>query len=137
MKVNQNILVTAAIIENEGKILIAKRKPGKHLEGFWEFPGGKIEPGEKPEEALKREILEELNLEIEVKRHFMDSLYQYEDKTILLMAYFAHATYSLHIISKDHDEVVWVTKEKIMQYIFAPADVPIVKALVEIMNYEL
>ena len=57
-------IVTCAVIEKDGRILIARRKSGDHMAGKWEFPGGNIEPGETPEQCLKRELLEELGVEI-------------------------------------------------------------------------
>ncbi len=59
--------VTAAVIEEDGRILIAKRKKGDRSEGRWEFPGGKVEPGESPEESLKRELREELGIDVAVE----------------------------------------------------------------------
>ena len=122
------IEVVAGIVLNQQKILIARRSPGKHLAGYWEFPGGKLEPGENPEEGLARELKEELNLEVVVGQHFMDSLYHYQEKSILLKAYFAHSK-QLELSSTDHDQLKWVQAKELEKYIFAPADVPIVEAL--------
>ncbi|WP_370362893.1 (deoxy)nucleoside triphosphate pyrophosphohydrolase [Mucilaginibacter flavidus] len=82
------ILVTAAIIRKEQHILIARRAQGRHLEGFWEFPGGKIEPGETPEACLKREVYEELGIQIMVDSFIMENQHDYPDKRISLQAYY-------------------------------------------------
>lgn len=79
--------VTAAIIINNRKVLIAQRAEDQKLAGKWEFPGGKVEAGETPEECLKREIKEELGIKIEVDKFFAESIYQYNTGTIKLLAY--------------------------------------------------
>jgi len=79
--------VTAAIILKDNKVLIAQRAPGKNQAGKWEFPGGKVELGETPQECLNREIREELEVDIEVLDIFGESIYAYHSGTIKLMAY--------------------------------------------------
>lgn len=123
-----SILVTAAIINRDNQILLARRKPGKHLAGYWEFPGGKIEPGETPEMCLLREIKEELGLAIQVSTFFMENEHHYEDKSILLKAYFC--TYlSGEVQLNDHDQVHWVNKNELMNYRLAPADIAFIAPL--------
>jgi len=123
------IKVTAGIIESGNKILIARRKPGLHLAGYWEFPGGKIEEGESPESCLKRELSEELGIEVLVNEFFMESIYKYADKTILLKSYRCKIE-SGDIALIDHDKIEWVTTLEINKYKFAPADISFVTALV-------
>jgi 8-oxo-dGTP diphosphatase len=77
--------VTAAIIKRDGRYLLARRAPRENLAGFWEFPGGKIEANETPEDCLIRELREELQLETRVLEHFCNSVYQYEKGAINLM----------------------------------------------------
>ncbi|AGK99787.1 (deoxy)nucleoside triphosphate pyrophosphohydrolase [Desulfoscipio gibsoniae] len=79
--------VTAAIIEKNGRVLIAQRPQGDKLDLRWEFPGGKIEQGETPEQCFLREIKEELNLDIKITKHFMNSCYKYETGEIELICY--------------------------------------------------
>ena len=79
--------VTAAIIEKDGKVLTARRKSGKHLAGYWEFPGGKIEGNETPEECLHRELLEEFNISSKIGLFVGESIYDYESKIVRLLAY--------------------------------------------------
>lgn len=121
-------IVTAAILEDNGKYLIARRGPGQNLEGFWEFPGGKVEPGELLEECLVREIKEELNLDIEVLNKFHEVVHNYDKGTIKLVAF------TTKIISGDlslnvHDEVRWVLPGEMLTLQLAPADVPIAERL--------
>lgn len=123
------IEVTAGIIKNkEGQMLITRRKEGLHLAGFWEFPGGKIEPNETPETCLKREIIEELNIVIHVKHHITDSIYDYSGKLICLKGYYAKFI-SGNIELTDHDAYRWISIHECDQFTFAPADIPIIKAM--------
>ncbi|MDT7831785.1 8-oxo-dGTP diphosphatase MutT [Flavobacteriaceae bacterium S356] len=122
------IEVVAGIIYKEDKILIAKRKEGKHLAGYWEFPGGKIEAGETPEASLIREIEEELGITIEVHEHMGDSQFDYDEKQILLKGYVAQYL-SGEMYLTDHDAVEWVFPSEFKNYVFAPADLPFIKIL--------
>ncbi|MGH9444005.1 MAG: (deoxy)nucleoside triphosphate pyrophosphohydrolase [Thermoanaerobaculia bacterium] len=81
------LLVAAGILIRDGRVLLARRPAGSHLAGLWEFPGGKVEPGESPERALVREIREELGLEISRFRPFRFSHHAYPEKTVLLLSY--------------------------------------------------
>ncbi len=71
-------VIAGIIINKKNQVLITRRKLGKHLEGFWEFPGGKLETNESPEECLVREIKEELDINISVGKHITNSVFQYE-----------------------------------------------------------
>jgi 8-oxo-dGTP diphosphatase len=122
------IRVTAGIIERGGKYLIARRAPGKHMAGRWEFPGGKIEPGESPEECLERELMEEFRIRVEVGAHLVDSTHDYGSKIICLMGYFTrYIDGSFHLV--DHDRIHWVSVSEMDDYDFAPADLPLIAAL--------
>lgn len=125
---HQSVEVTAGIIRNGGKFLIARRSTHKQLAGFWEFPGGKIEEGETAEASLERELLEELGISVTVGDFFMETEHQYEDKTILLKAYFCNIL-SGEITLHDHDQIEWVETSEFKNYIFAPADRPFIKVL--------
>ena len=81
------IVVTAGVVVRNGSILVARRKSGSHLEGLWEFPGGKLEPNESPEECLAREFKEELGVEISVDRISEVVFHRYPEKTVLLLFY--------------------------------------------------
>jgi len=120
--------VTAAVIERDGKILIAKRRLGSTLGGKWEFPGGKIEPGETPEECLKREIKEELNIESEVGDFLISGKFTYCFVPIELLAYrVKHLSGDFKV--NDHEEIRWVRASELKLYDFLPADRPIVEML--------
>ncbi len=81
------ILVAAAIIVERGRVLLTQRKRGSHLEGMWEFPGGKVEPDEDPKDALARELREELGIDAEVGDIVDVTFHAYETKSVLLLFY--------------------------------------------------
>lgn len=116
--------VAAGIIINNGKILIGKRAEGQKMDGKWEFPGGKIEAGETPEEALKREIMEEFSADIEVGKFFSESKHKYEFGEIRLLAYIASSKNREFKLSV-HSEIKWVSPEDIKSFDYAPADIPV------------
>jgi 8-oxo-dGTP diphosphatase len=120
--------VTAAILIENGRVLIARRRPGASQAGMWEFPGGKVRPGESPAQCLKREIQEELGIEIAVSEFFGESVYAYEDKTIRLLAYRVRAEGG-EVSRNDHAELAWVAIADLGRYRFCPADVPFTEKL--------
>ncbi|GIM27344.1 NUDIX hydrolase [Clostridium polyendosporum] len=122
--------VTAAVIIKNNKILICQRSLSDKLSGKWEFPGGKIEEGELPEECLIREIKEELDIHIEVGEKLGENIYDYSYDSINLIAYFA-TWKSGDIKLNVHNDYKWVTKDDIKEYDFAEADVPFVKKLID------
>ena len=125
--------VTAAIILKDNKVLIAQRSPHVKLANKWEFPGGKIEPGETPQECLKREIREELDVDIEVLDFFAESMYEYHSGTIKLMAYWCQwisGDFTLNV----HSQIAWVNRHELELYDFAPADIPLVDKLKSVMG---
>jgi mutator protein MutT len=123
------ITVTAAIIQKNDLILTAKRKEGLHLAGYWEFPGGKLEDGEQPEECLRRELYEEFGIESEIGACIGESVFHYESKTIRLLGFL-----TTHISGEfsltDHDEIRWLKPEELKALRWAPADVPLVDELI-------
>lgn len=127
-ELNKTYQVTAAIIRKGSKILIARRSPNKDLGGYWEFPGGKIEEGETPQECLRRELQEELGIVVNVGTFYMENEHNYGEKIILLKAYECEHI-SGDIILDDHDKIEWVYKSEFINFKFAPADIPFIKTL--------
>ena len=122
------INVTAAIIKRNGKILIAKRSANGSLPNKWEFPGGKVDEGETPEECLKRELYEEFDIIVTVGNFFAESVYQYDQKKVRLIAFQVYTDADITTMNA-HDDVRWVTVEELLDYDLAPADVPIAKEI--------
>jgi mutator protein MutT len=116
--------VVAALIEQNDSVLLTRRKEGQSNAGFWEFPGGKIEAGETPEESLAREIAEELGIEIQIGPFVASNQFQYKDFKIELLAYLAHSPHGELTLSV-HDCAAWVSPENLLSYRLTPADVPI------------
>jgi mutator protein MutT len=120
----ERLLVTAAVVRRDGQVLIARRLPSGPRGGLWEFPGGKVEPGESPEEALRRELREELGVAVEVGPLLMRVDHDYPDRAIRLVAY------DCTLAAGDPEplecaEVSWVAPAELVTYPLAPADEPI------------
>lgn len=122
--------VTAAIIRKNGRILIARRAAGENMAGGWEFPGGKIEEGETPEECLKRELYEEFGISADIGRFFCESIYEYPKGTIRLLAYFVDIVRG-ELSLRVHDQIAWVSAGELRSYTLLPADIPIADKLAQ------
>lgn len=122
------INVAAAVIEKNAKILIAQRPEDSHMGLKWEFPGGKIEPGENVTGCLKREIKEELDLVIEVGEELTVVEHHYRDKTVIL-----HCHWCRYLAGDaktlDCHSFKWVSIDEMKKYDFAEADKPVVRLL--------
>ena len=131
---SSRILVAAGLIrgaENTSEhdlILISRRPSGTHLANWWEFPGGKIEQGESPENALVREVEEELGLEVSVGDVFAVGHHQYPEKEVILMVYDARVvkgTPMCHEVA----EFRWVSPAELVEMTLPPADLPVIQRL--------
>jgi len=125
--------VTAGVIEKDGKILIARRKSGKCIGPNWEFPGGKLEKGETLEECLKRELKEELDIEVEIKDYIASSTFFCGDKKIILVAYLVKYI-SGEVKLVDHVEAKWVHTYELSKYKFTLPDIPIAEKVSKIYS---
>lgn len=123
-------VLCGVIVNKDGRILLARRGPGMDLEGLWEFPGGKMEAGEAPEEGLKRELEEELGIDVEVGAFLAENKHEMPGKTILLQAWWCRLVGSDQIHPREHAEVKWESAEHLMDHEWCPADVPLVLATV-------
>jgi 8-oxo-dGTP diphosphatase len=124
-------LVTAALIREEDRILIAQRGRSKRFGWKWEFPGGKVRVHETPEDCLQREIKEELNLEIQVEKHFCTTHHRYSDFDIELIAFWCRIVGG-KLKLEEHEQVRWVTVQEMNHYSFVEADLNLIAALEEI-----
>ncbi len=118
--------VTAAIIVESGRVLLARRALNQKLAGFWEFPGGKVEPGETLQACLERELLEELSLKCKAGEELIRTEYIYDHGIFNLIA-FATTIISGRIELSVHDQFKWVAINELLAYQLAPADIPIAR----------
>ncbi|MDD7505184.1 MAG: (deoxy)nucleoside triphosphate pyrophosphohydrolase [Actinomycetaceae bacterium] len=124
------IRVVGAAIVREGKILCAQRGSGKSLSGYWEFPGGKIEDGESEQEALMREIREELRCEISIGRKVASTRFAYDFAEVELNVYLAQLR-GQEPDNTEHKQLAWVAPDQLSRLRWAPADHEAVARLAE------
>ena len=122
------LLVTAAVILHDGKLLIARRKANVPYPLLWEFPGGKVEKNEDPKVCVVRELKEELDIVIEVDSIFDVVYYRYPEKPVLVLAYRCHWTGGT-VRDLDVAEHRWVLPEHLAEFDFLPADLPLIERL--------
>ena len=121
-------VVAAVIKDEEGKILITQRNLKKAQGGLWEFPGGKIEPNETKENAIVREIREELDINIQVESYLSEKVFNYPEKDINLIALECKKV-SGEIKLLEHEDYKWIDSSELDNFEFAPADIFIVEKL--------
>jgi len=120
-------VVTAAVVERDGRLLVTRRLEGSHMGGFWEFPGGKCEPGEPAEACLARELLEELGVSATVHEEIYRTTYTYGDRVLDLRFFRCDlATEPRPLLGQD---VRWVPRHELTTLAFPPADTELVARL--------
>ena len=128
-------VVAVALIDVDGRILLAQRPPGKKMAGLWEFPGGKVDVGETPETALVRELREELD--IDTRRSCLAPLtfasHAYDDFH-LLMPLYACRRWQGEVTKREHAELAWVRPVRLGDYPMPPADAPLVAMIQDIIG---
>lgn len=124
------MVVTAGIIRNQERILLTQRKEDTDQGLKWEFPGGKLEFGETPEQCLVREIKEELDIEIAISRLFQVVSHTDGDRQIILLCYLCDFTKG-YISPKECHDYRWVEKKDLLTHDLAPADIPVARQLME------
>ena len=132
--INLLLVVAVALIDADNRVLIAQRPKHKQLGGLWEFPGGKLDPGERPEAALIRELDEELG--ITVKEACLAPLtfasHAYEDFHLLMPLYVCRRWEGL-AMPREGQELAWVRANKLRDYPMPPADLPLIPPLIELL----
>jgi len=123
-------IVTAALIKENNKYLLCQRGAEDRLALKWEFPGGKMEDDETPEQCLIREIREELGVEAEVTGHFWDTMYRYSTGEFLLKFYFVRIKSGVMKLNV-HNAAHWVKPDSMLKYDLLPADIEIVERLIK------
>ena len=124
----KHINVVAAVIVRNGKIFATQRGYGEWKD-WWEFPGGKIEPGESPEDALQREIREELAIDIAIGRLLTTVDYDYPDFHLTMHSYLCHLKDDIQPHLLEHEAARWLGKDNLEEVKWLPADVEAIKAL--------
>lgn len=127
-------VVAAALVDRDGRVLLAQRPEGKKLAGLWEFPGGKIEAGETPEAALVRELKEELGIEtaegclapLTFVSHRYDDFY-------LFMPLYVCRVWRGSVVAHEHQNIAWVYPKDFNQYPMPPADIPLIPYLRDLL----
>lgn len=123
------VVVVAAVIERDGRFLLTRRQKGVHLEGMWEFPGGKIDPDETHAAALRREMREELDVDVSIGELALATTHAYTEKTVAL--YF----YRCALIGTPRpllgQAMRWVTREELSALAFPPADEDLIRLLTQ------
>ncbi|MDQ3288129.1 MAG: Nudix family hydrolase [Pseudomonadota bacterium] len=127
-------VVAGVIRDVRGRILLARRTAGRDLAGLWEFPGGKREPGESPEAALRRELIEELGIEVQIGPHLITVPQSYPHKRLRLDVR-AIESWQGNARGREGQALLWVPPEKLARYSMPPADRPVVAALLQPDRY--
>lgn len=126
----KTIKVSAGVLIDNGKVLITRRASKENFAGGWEFPGGKLEPGETPQECLSRELKEELDIDVAVGEFCTDVIHKYETICVNLIAYYCTMVQG-EISLSVHDQYQWIKIEDLLDYDLLAADVPIAEKVME------
>lgn len=128
------LVVAVALIDVDSRVLISKRPDGKQLAGLWEFPGGKLEPGESPEAALIREVKEELDIELcpTCIAPLTFASHTYEEFHLMMPLYICR-TWDGEINPREGQEIAWVRANRLQHYPMPPADAPLIPALRDLL----
>ncbi len=128
------LVVAVALIDADNRVLISQRPPGKQLEGLWEFPGGKLEPGETPEQALVRECREELGIEVceTCLAPLSFASHTYDDFHLLMPLYICR-NWEGEIAPAEGQQIAWVRANRLQHYPMPPADVPLIPPLRDLL----
>jgi 8-oxo-dGTP diphosphatase len=129
----KNIHVVGAVIIENGRILCAQRGPAKSLPLTWEFPGGKIEEGESPQEALQREIVEEMHCKIEIGDQIEHTVYEYDFGIVHLTTFYCKLTEGKPVLT-EHTSIKWLLPDELNSLDWAPADIPAIEKLSSTSN---
>ena len=128
------LVAAAALVDADGRVLICKRPQGKQLAGLWEFPGGKVEPGETPEQALIRELDEELGISVTAAclAPFVFASHAYENVHLLMPLYLCRR-WDGFVVLREHEALAWVKPKDMAAYPMPPADGPLVAWLRDLL----
>ncbi len=128
------LVVAVALVDGDGRVLLAQRPEGKAMAGLWEFPGGKVQPGEAPEAALIRELKEELGIDVAEAclAPFTFASHRYEAFHLLMPLYVCRR-WSGQVTAREGQSLAWVRPRKLEQYAMPPADKPLLAMLRDLL----
>jgi len=128
------LVIACALVDVDKRILIAQRPPGKALAGLWEFPGGKAEPGERPEATLIRELQEELGITVAEPclAPLTFASHAYEDFHLLMPLYVCRR-WEGQAVAREGQTLAWVRANKLRDYPMPPADLPLIPHLIDLL----
>ena len=132
--VNLTLVVACALVDTDRRVLIAQRPKGKAMEGLWEFPGGKVEPGERPEQTLIRELREELGIAVSEPclAPLTFASHAYESFHLLMPLYICRR-WEGNVVAREGQNLAWVRVIRLRDYPMPPADIPLIPHLVDLL----
>ena len=133
-QLNLILVVACALVDADKRVLIAQRPAGKRLAGLWEFPGGKIEPGERPEATLIRELAEEIGIIVQEAclAPLTFASHAYDDFHLLMPLYICRR-WDGEAIAREGQKLAWVRANKLRDYPMPPADIPLIPHLIDLL----
>src|SRR5437660_8494625 len=133
-KMNLILVVACALVDADKRVLLAQRPEGKTLAGLWEFPGGKVEPGERPEQTLIRELHEELGITVseDCLAPLTFASHAYDDFHLLMPLYICRR-WDGEVAAREHATLKWVRANKLRDYPMPPADIPLIPHLIDVL----
>jgi 8-oxo-dGTP diphosphatase len=132
--INITLVVACALVDTDRRVLIAQRPEGKPLAGLWEFPGGKIDRGERPEQTLIRELREEIGITVQEAclAPLTFASYQYDDFHLLMPLYICRR-WEGEVVAREGQKLAWVRANKLRGYPMPPADIPLIPPLIDLL----
>ena len=129
------LVVAVALVDRDNRILIAQRPEGKQLAGYWEFPGGKIDAGERPETSLIRELNEELGITVseDCLAPLTFASHAYEDFHLLMPLYICRKWQGM-VQGRENQQLKWVRARDLRDYKLPPADIPLISPLIDLLG---
>lgn len=129
MTAGPSVLVVAAVLERDGQVLICQRRAGSRHGLKWEFPGGKVEAGEAPQKALRRELQEELGIQASIGPEIVRYGYQYPGRSPILLIFFRVNEFTGEPVNREFEQFRWEARQRLPEYDFLEGDLDFVRRL--------